>query len=201
MPPVADARIAQLYRDCQDLALYIAKARREIAAMRPDELKVDRLPRAGRELEAIVQATETATQGIMTAAEEIMAVDRNRPEAGQMIEDACMRIFEACSFQDITGQRITKVVNTLTYIEDRLNTLQAAWGPDLKDAVAEADETPDADPDRVLLNGPALAGEGVSQADVDALMAADPPQAKPAQAKPAAAPAKPTQADIDAMFD
>ena len=32
-------------------------------------------------------------------------------------------VFEACSFQDITGQRITKVVKSVTYVEDRVNAL------------------------------------------------------------------------------
>ncbi len=201
MAAAIDPNVAQLYRDCRDLATYIAKARREIAYMRPDEMKTERLPRAGKELEAIVQATEEATQTIMTAAENIIAADRGHPDAyRETIDGACMRIFEACSFQDITGQRITKVVHTLTYIEEKLNTLQAAWGPDLKDAIGIEDEVAPDDESR-LLNGPALAGEGVSQADVDALMAAD---SQPAGGKAAPSPkpaAKPTQADIDALFD
>ena len=199
MAKTLDPRVAQLYRDCRDLATYIARARREIAQMRPDEIKAERLPRAGKELEAIVQATEEATHSIMTAAEDIMGADRSDQGAyGQTVEDACMRIFEACSFQDITGQRITKVVHTLTYIEDRLNMLQAAWGPDLHDEEGmPLDGGDDGDPDRKLLNGPALAGEGVSQADVDALMNGGGP-AK--DKEPAMAP-KPTQADIDALFD
>jgi len=64
----------------------------------------------------------------MDAAEEIMSADSSDSGAYQTaVNDACMRIFEACSFQDITGQRISKVVRTLTYIEDRLNKLQQAW--------------------------------------------------------------------------
>jgi chemotaxis protein CheZ len=39
-----------------------------------------------------------------------------------------MGLFEACSFQDITGQRITKVVRSLTYVETRVNKLIEAWG-------------------------------------------------------------------------
>ena len=30
-------------------------------------------------------------------------------------------VFEACSFQDITGQRFSKVVKSVTYVEDRVN--------------------------------------------------------------------------------
>ena len=190
-PP--DPRVSKLYQDCQDLARYIAKARREISEMRPEEMKQVKLPRAGLELEAIVQATEEATGNIMTAAEEIMAADISEPDAYKTTVDAaCMRIFEACSFQDITGQRITKVVHTLTYIEERLNKLQSAWGPDLMDA-EPVDDAPSGD--AALLNGPALAGEGIDQAQVDAMLNDVQKPAKPNGG------AKQNQADIDAMFD
>jgi chemotaxis protein CheZ len=115
-------------------------------------------------LEAIVASTEEATGTIMDAAAE------NYVEA---INEACMRIFEACSFQDITGQRITKVVNTLTYIEERLHGLQDAWGPDIEDADGAAPEPgkdDDARPDKDLLSGPALDGEGILQDQVDDLL-------------------------------
>ena len=194
MAATTDPRVAKLYRDCQDLAKYIALARREIAEMRPEEMKQVKLPRAGLELEAIVQATEEATGNIMTAAEEIMAADNSQPETYKAAVDAaCMRIFEACSFQDITGQRITKVVHTLTYIEERLNKLQMAWGPDLADAAPPPDNGPKGD--AALLHGPALAGEGVNQAQVDAMLNEAPKPAKPNGS------GKQNQADIDAMFD
>ena len=60
-----------------------------------------------------------------------MSADATSENYVESINDACMRIFEACSFQDITGQRITKVVSTLTYIEERLHGLQDAWGTGL----------------------------------------------------------------------
>jgi len=191
MKPSPDQRVIALYRDCRDLARYIAEARREIARMRPEEMKRVKLPRAGQELEAIVKATEEATHSIMTAAEEIMAADAGTAAAYKAaVEAGCMRIFEACSFQDITGQRITKVVNTLTYIEERLNGLQKAWGPELADDPVAGE--PEVTGDAALLHGPALAGEGVGQSDVDAMFDA------PAKAKGTATP---SQADIDAMFD
>lgn len=159
-----------IYKEFQNLSTHISTAREEIALMRPNDLKEEKIPRAGKELEAIVQSTEEATGTIMDAAEEIMAADSTDAEAYQAaVNDACMRIFEACSFQDITGQRITKVVRTLTYIEDRLSTLQNAWGPDIEDKPAEAP-----DEDAALLNGPALDGEGIDQGSVDDLLSGAP---------------------------
>ncbi len=178
--------VKALYQDCCDLATYIANARREIAAMRPSDLKANKIPRAGMELDAIVKATETATDTIMASTEQII------DEAGEsaLVNDACMRIFEACSFQDITGQRITKVVKTLEYIETGLDNLQQAWGPDLGFDEPDSD---DLDGDAILLNGPQLDGEGVSQNDIDALL--DESQAKPNGG------AKSSQSDIDSLFD
>lgn len=158
-----------IYDEFRNLTDHIKKAREEIAQVRPNDLKQEKIPRAGAELEAIVQATEAATGTIMDAAEEIMSADSSDPEAYQQaVNDACMRIFEACSFQDITGQRITKVVSTLTFIEDRLNTLQVAWGPQIEDK--EQSDSDIEEDDSALLNGPALAGEGIEQDDIDRLM-------------------------------
>lgn len=172
----------EIYREFRNLSDYIARARGEIASLRPTDLKNERLPRAGRELEAIVRSTEDATNRIMNAAEAIMA---SEPSAA--VGDRCMEIFEACSFQDITGQRISKVVETLTYIEDRVARLKDAFGAE-HDAPS-ADDQPVGD--RALLNGPALEGEGIAQDEVDRLMGNQ------------AAPPKPqaSQADIDALFD
>ena len=157
-----------IYTEFRSLSDHISQARSEIAELRPNDLKEEKLPRAGRELDAIVQSTEEATGTIMDAAEEIMAADPAEGDDYQTkVNDACMRIFEACSFQDITGQRISKVVRTMTYIEDRLNKLQQAWGPGIADAV-DSDVDPDAE--TKLLNGPALAGEGIDQDDVDNLL-------------------------------
>ncbi len=160
--------VERLYRDCRDLAQYISDARREIAALRPAEIKQSKLPRAGQELDAIVQATESATNTIMEAAEDIMASDASDHDAYKAtVDDACMRIFEACSFQDITGQRISKVVETIEYVEGRVDALQKAWGPDVID---EDEDEVEEDADKALLNGPALEGEGIEQSDVDAIL-------------------------------
>ncbi len=200
MAPGLDmTRVQQLYQDCCDLARYIAKARQEIAQLRPDELKAEKLPRAGQELEAIVMATEEATNTIMQAAEDIMAAtpDDDPVAYKALADDACLKIFEACSFQDITGQRVSKVVKTIQHVEERLAALQAAWGPDFGDAPADDVDAPEGE--AKLLNGPALEGEGVSQNEVDAMFAADDPS--PSAARPAQGDRTASQASIDALFE
>ncbi len=161
-----------LYTEFRGMSEFIQRARSEISELRPNDLKQDKIPRAGLELEAIVASTENATGTIMDAAEEIMSADPTADGYSDAVNEACMRIFEACSFQDITGQRITKVVATLTYIEERLLGLQDAWGPDIDDADGAAPipgMKHDVRPDSDLLNGPALDGEGIMQDQVDDL--------------------------------
>jgi chemotaxis regulatin CheY-phosphate phosphatase CheZ len=204
--PAPDPRIAALYQDCRDLARYIARTRAEIATLRPRQLKSEQLPRAGMELDAVVKETEEATHTIMAAAEGLMAWQGNINELAPAIEQACLKIFEACAFQDITGQRVRKVVHTLRHIEERVERLVRLLGPDV---VETRDERPTGD--QALLNGPQLAGQGIDQATVDEMMGdATPPQAAKSQAaaaKPAGAskgsgsPPNAAQADIDALFD
>ena len=195
-----------MYREIQELSDHIAKAKSDIARAQPNEIKSERIPRAGKELGAIVASTEDATHAIMEAAEEIMAAGSTNGGGDNRaaIEGACMRIFEACSFQDVTGQRIAKVFKTLAFIDERLDALLNAWG-----GVADAEPAGDDGGEDQLLSGPALEGEGISQDDVDSLFdesAATPPDDAPTSPAPAAArhatvDAKNTQAEIVSMFD
>ena len=185
-----------IYREFQDLSDHITSMRTEIARAQPKEIKAKKIPRAGRELDAVVQATEDATNTIMEAVETIMAADTTDVEAYALaVNDQCMRIFEACSFQDITGQRVTKVINTLTFIEERIGSILTAW-PEGEDMADEESAEPAAPGDKELLNGPALEGEGISQDDVDSLFDEESPPAEdaaPAEA-PEPAPAKAEEA-------
>ena len=81
-----------------------------------------------------------------------------------------IRIFEACNFQDLAGQRIAKVMATLKFVEERIARMMEIWGgieafKDLSAAAAEGD------PATVLLNGPKLDGDPghASQDDIDAM--------------------------------
>ena len=167
-----------IYGEFKDLSDYLANARVEIAKLAPGDLEKVRIPRAGQELAAIVQATEEATNTIMEAAEEILS-DNVEKEA---IEAACMRIFEACSFQDITGQRISKVVATLEHVEHRIIELKDVFEVEDGDQVAPIAEKKDGE---VVLDGPALEGEGLEQSEIDALLAdQDDESRKPAAVEP-----------------
>lgn len=181
-----------IYRECRALSEYISNARSEIAALQPGDLEDTQIPRAGMELDAIVQATEEATNTIMQSAEDIMGADPSDFDAYQAtVNDAVMNIFEACSFQDITGQRISKVVHTLSHIESRVLELRDLMGVTAED-IAQAQGEDTRTEDEKLLSGPALEGEGIDQSAVDNLMGGE-ASAQPApQAAPSPTPPAPT---------
>ena len=170
----------RLYEDIEALAKFIQSAKAEITSLRADEINTKFLPTASDELSAIVGATEQATNEIFAAVETIEAASNDMaPDAAAPVTDAVTRIYEACSFQDITGQRITKIVKVLQDVETRVNGLLRALGEQAEGQVAEApkepDPAPEAEPaaksDEDLKNGPQLPGNAMSQAEIDALLA------------------------------
>jgi chemotaxis protein CheZ len=164
----AERDAAGLYEGLAKLAIIIENARRDIASLRPDEIRQKHLPSATDELDAIVAATATATSDILDAAEKISAMAD--AVGSSKLLDEVTRIFEACSFQDITGQRITKVVRTLKEIESKVADLVRAFGS--LEAAAGGAEAADGDGrtgDAALLNGPQLPSTAQSQADIDAI--------------------------------
>ncbi len=92
------------------------------------------------------------------------------PEKLALIDDVSANnigLFEFCSFQDITGQRVTKVVRSLTCVKDTVNALiDAGRKAQLEDVEVEG---MDKSEDEKLLNGLQHEGEGISQAEIDAL--------------------------------
>ena len=150
----------------------IARLKVEILNLRPNDMKDNQIPEAGRELDAIVEATESATHTIMEAAETIMGAGDMAPGDYQnLVNDKMIEVFEACAFQDITGQRISKVVNTLNMIDERVTSfverLRITEGDDAPGEESEADRRRR----DLILHGPQHAGEGVSQDDVDNMLA------------------------------
>ncbi len=151
---------------------YIKRTRDEIAALRPNDIRETRLPSAGAELDAVVKDTETATETIMQSAEQVLELEPGAdPEAYKAAVDAkMMAIIEACSFQDITGQRVSKVVGTLEHIEGRITRFANVMG--VKDAGLEKGDK-DKWRETNLLNGPQIGGPATKQDSIDALFAAD----------------------------
>ena len=158
----------------------ISRTKREIATLHGKSFNGEEMAKVNGELGAGVGGTEEATQQILEAAE---AIDQaasalgkvNSPDQQKIlseeISERVVSIFEACNFQDLTGQRISKVMTTMKFIENHITVMMDIWGG----AEAIKAHAPVAvDPregDDKLLNGPKLDGdEGhASQNDIDAL--------------------------------
>lgn len=77
----------------------------------------------GLELEAVVVATEAAANTILEAAEAIQDLISRDAGAPAAIALRINAIFEACSFQDVTGQRIRRAIQHLQQVETMLETM------------------------------------------------------------------------------
>ncbi|HIJ63530.1 MAG TPA: chemotaxis protein CheZ [Rhodospirillaceae bacterium] len=164
----------KLYQEVEALAAYIHSAKAEIAALRPQDIQQHYIATATDELDAIVGATERATNDILDAAEKLENITGDMsPEIAQRITEATTMVYEACNFQDITGQRITKVVKALKHIEERVQALVDAFGDEFKQSSATPAQSGDAASaaaaDQALLNGPQLPQKAHDQAAIDAL--------------------------------
>ena len=159
----------------------IDRTKREIATLHQTNFDSTEMGRVTDQLDAIVLGTEQATETILSAAEVIdenagnLSAKLSGDDQGMAsdIQEAVVRIFEACNFQDLTGQRISKVVKALHFVEDRVERMIEIWGG-IEGFVGLPVETPQAaDGDHALLNGPALEDEPdrASQDDIDALFA------------------------------
>ncbi len=178
---------SELHTEFSAIASEISSLKRDIYDLRPDHLRFERIPEAGRELDAVLEATEEATHAIMEAAETIMAASDSDPAAyRELVGDKVMEIFEACTFQDLTGQRVRKVVKTLSWIETRIAKIAEKLS--VVPFPVATDEPPEETEDErrmreLILNGPQMKGDGVTQSDVDDFFA------------------KSNQGDIDRLFD
>ena len=167
--------VQRMQEECRELYRVILLARCHIARLRDPAVCQEALPRANEDMAETLRMTEEATETIMGAAEEMMALDLSDPEAAEtQIMDGCIRIIEACSFQDITGQRISNVLKTLNLVETRLAHIEKNWGEfDSAIGESEASLVKERVGDEALLNGPSLPGEGLGQHQADQLMNED----------------------------
>lgn len=161
--------------DLVEMANAIARTKAEIAAIRPESEDQGRFGKASAELDTVVQTTEAATSEILACAERIQELAWTMREQGlapdlcDLIDARATEIYTACSFQDLTGQRIRKVIGVLRYLEGRINAMIEIWGF-MGGAAAPA--SPEHLAEVTLLHGPAAPGEGLDQADVDIVMGA-----------------------------
>lgn len=179
----------RLYKEVVDLARFIENAKQDLAALQPAEIRDQHIPNATDELDAVVGATEQATFAIFDACDAISGIaGQIDAEPGAKLTEQVTKIFEACNFQDITGQRISKVVRTLKHIEAKVDMIVAAFGDEVRQnhmpgharpaAVPHAEPAPNFatdrpadDPEAPLLHGPQMSSSAMDQDEIDRLLA------------------------------
>lgn len=164
------AKEAALLAELEALGRTIARAKAEIAQLSVDDITGAHIPSATDELDAIADHTAQATNEILDCCEVLERLQDEVPEtAATALQGAVTRIYEACSFQDITGQRIGKVVSALKAIEQRVEAAvaNASGRPPPVAAPVAAPRTEG----EQLAQGPQLPDGATSQAEIDRLLA------------------------------
>lgn len=167
-----------MHQEIGRLAKYIQDAKKEIFSISNNNNSEPAIVDASAHLDEVIKATEDATNTIMDSVDVIQnSAAGIGGEKEQKITDATTRIYEACNFQDVTGQRIRKVIKLLENIEDRISKLNEIFGNQDEIAAAAANTNKKAGEivmpadDKDLMNGPQLSSSAASQADIDALFA------------------------------
>ena len=174
LKPHRKTGLADIVAELEEISEAMVRTRREIAQLRPPHAFDKHISDATEELDQIVGATETATSDILSAAEAVQEVawtlrEQNvAPEFCDRLDQRAIDIYTACSFQDITGQRTTKVVRMLRQVEQRINAMIGAWKSE--GGVQETKPAPAGRTGEDLLNGPSKDGEGLRQDDVDEML-------------------------------
>jgi chemotaxis protein CheZ len=169
--------VQRLKTELHAISEAIQRTKQEIATLHYTGAQGREIARVTDELGAVVLGTEAATHSILEAAEAVDEISGNlvsrlsgeESEMAGQIRERIVGIFEACNFQDITGQRISKVVGAMRFVEERVEHMIQIWGGLESFSDVPKTENLDRTGDRALLNGPALETEGsTSQADIDA---------------------------------
>lgn len=164
----------EVYAHLAELAEIIDSLKKDISAASPQHVKNSHIPDATDELDAVVMATAEATNKIMSVCEEIETIAHDLPtEKRDEISARVTQIYEACGFQDITGQRIKNVVATLQVIENKVDGIMSVLRDKvgLKMAEGRIEKPVSLDDEKTLMSGPQLQGKGVTQEEIDRLLA------------------------------
>ena len=149
----------------EQLSHYIQSTQRDIAELHTGHDGGNSFSTAAIELDEVSAEVSKATNEIMGAAEAIEQLSATLDkETAVKLSDIVTRIYEACAFQDITGQRISKVVKTIQKIEENAVGLARACGKAIEMQGVDTREG-----DSKLLNGPQATTNKKSQDEIDKL--------------------------------
>jgi len=137
MKKMKDMPVPQsLEENLNALFKYVDRVRIKIATLNKTGSGVDQFMTMSKQLDGVVEATKDASDRVMDAVEEsneasdtLRAALRDPAQIALLdrFTDSNNVVFEACAFQDLTGQRVTKIVKSIFYVEDQVTALRAIW--------------------------------------------------------------------------
>jgi chemotaxis protein CheZ len=178
--------VLKLREEMDAIQKAITETKRQVISLHSSVPRAVKMNHAAGELGTVVLDTESATNAILAAAEQIEMLsgviqsettgDAMRSRAAE-IAGRVMTIYEACNFQDLTGQRITRVCETLHFVEGRVDRMAEIWGglDQLNSVMATEIEALHEEHNALgthgLAAGPALAGsdDHIVQSEIDAI--------------------------------
>lgn len=165
---IADALLnsdTTLAQEIKNISLYMDQTKKEIQALRPKELKEDKIPDATNVLDVIIKTNEEACAQILEAAESLAEIAEHTPsKLRERLMEISTNLFEASTFDDLNGQRIRKVIKTFNEIDLRLERLLTALN------IVEHDHDKNSPKEVNLMEGPQAPEEATSQAEIDRLL-------------------------------
>ncbi|MBL4719912.1 MAG: hypothetical protein JKY20_02115 [Alphaproteobacteria bacterium] len=176
-PETTDA----LRSEILNLIQYITRMRQEVALVSKRSDDRTHFETVSQHLEEIVGSTESATNTILENVEAINTLAESIQASGAMgkvpllctrISEHAMNAIQACTFQDITGQRVSRIIKSMDFVEQRVNAMIELMGrSDIESLGISLPENDAREGDDALLNGPQLPGEEISQDEIDKLFA------------------------------
>ncbi len=172
--------VIRLKKELVGLFGHMHKIRKELAEIGDPLSEKDHFATMADLLDGIVEGVDNASEKIMEnmeASEELLQKARARVTDKEVLDlldqisEHDNAVFEACAFQDLTGQRVSKVARSLKFIEEKVKQIIYMWGRDeLMALVAELKlNEKEEDPDQKLLNGPQRASVAITQDEIDKL--------------------------------
>lgn len=169
----------RLNSEIENLLRYVERLRSEVAgATKPQDDEKSSFHSMSEQLTAIAHSTEEASHVILESSESIsnyvgeleeMLDDADAKALCEKITAESMRAMEACSFQDLTGQRVTRILNSLRFVEDRVDAMVELCGQESIRKMSMELAAQDPEPEDVAMHGPQSPGASISQDEIDAL--------------------------------
>jgi chemotaxis protein CheZ len=168
---IAASDYQALAREVDMVALYITDLRSAINGLGVLDITDRKLNAVQADINEVILHTRSATDTVLETAESLMAANETGGAYRELVEERMMRLMEACSFQDLTGQRLSRVSETLNAMEERLKRFAALVKPKGHAEIAGSEERHRDDwRQRNLVNGPGGAN-AMDQEMVDFLLA------------------------------